>query len=85
MARMKSISAIETELKKAEDDLKKAQEKVDILSNRVLKLQQQKQEYESRKIIDAYKRSGKTLDELLTFLERKRQSLFLQNLLHIFW
>lgn len=69
MARTKSISAIETELKKAEDDLKKAQEKVDILSNRVLKLQQQKQEYESRKIIDAYKKSGKTLDELLTFLD----------------
>lgn len=69
MARTKSISAIETELKKAEDDLKKAQEKVDILSDRVLKLQQQKQEYESRKIIDAYKKSGKTLDELLTFLD----------------
>ena len=69
MARTKSISAIETELKKAEDDLKTAQEKVDILSNRVLKLQQQKQEYESRQIIDAYKKSGKTLDELLTFLD----------------
>ena len=69
MARTKSISAIETELKKAEDDLKKAQEKVDILSNRVLKLQQQKQEYESRQIIDAYKKSDKTLDELLTFLD----------------
>lgn len=68
MARTKSISAIETELKKAEDDLKKAQEKVDILSDRVLKLQQ-KQEYESRQIIDAYKKSGKTLDELLTFLD----------------
>lgn len=69
MARTKSISAIETELKKAEDDLQKAQEKVDILSDRVLKLQQQKQEYESRQIIDAYKKSGKTLDELLTFLD----------------
>lgn len=69
MARTKSISAIETELKKAEDDLKKAQEKVDILSDRVLKLQQQKQEYESRQIIDAYKKSGKTLDEMLTFLD----------------
>ena len=69
MARTKSISAIETELKKAEDNLKKAQEKVDILSDRVLKLQQQKQEYESRQIIDAYKKSGKTLDELLTFLD----------------
>lgn len=69
MARTKSISAIETELKKAEDDLKKAQEKVDILSDRILKLQQQKQEYENRQIIDAYKKSGKTLDELLTFLD----------------
>ena len=69
MARTKSISVLETELKKAEDDLKKAQEKVDILSDRVLKLQQQKQEYESRQIIDAYKKSGKTLDELLTFLD----------------
>lgn len=69
MARTKSISAIETELKKAEGDLKKAREKVDILSDRVLKLQQQKQEYESRKIIDAYKKSSKTLDELLTFLD----------------
>lgn len=69
MARTKSISVIETELKKAEDDLKKAQEKVDILSDRVLKLQQQKQEYESKRIIDAYKKSGKTLDELLTFLD----------------
>ena len=68
MARTKSISTIETELRKAEADLKKAQEKVDTLSERVLKLQQQKQEYETRQIIDAYKKSGKTLDELLTFL-----------------
>ena len=68
MARTKSISTIETELRKAETDLKKAQEKVDTLSERVLKLQQQKQEYETRQIIDAYKKSGKTLDELLTFL-----------------
>ena len=68
MARTKSISTIETELRKAEADLKKAQEKVDTLSARVLELQQQKQEYETRQIIDAYKRSGKTLDELLTFL-----------------
>ena len=36
MARMKSISTIETELKKAEAELKKAQEKVDFLSDRVL-------------------------------------------------
>ena len=69
MARKKSISAIETELKQAEADLRKAQEKVDLLSEKVLKLQQQKQEYEARPIFDAYKKSGKTLAELLTFLD----------------
>ena len=69
MARMKSISTIETELKKAEADFKKAQEKVDALSQRVLELQQQKQEYETRQIITAYKKSSKSLEELLIFLE----------------
>lgn len=69
MARMKSICTIETELRKAEADLKRAQEKVDALSQRVLQLQQQKQEYEARQIITAYKKSGKSLDELLTFLD----------------
>lgn len=69
MARMKSIRTIETELRKAEADLKKAQENVDALSQRVLQLQQQKQEYETKRIIAAYKKSGKTLDELLTFLD----------------
>ena len=69
MARMKSISTIETELKKAESDLKKAQEKVDFLSDRVLELQKQKQEYETRQIIDAYKKSSRSLEELLTFLD----------------
>ena len=69
MARMKSISAIETELQKAEADLKKAQQKVDAISKQILKLQQQKQEYEARQIMNAYKKSGKTLEELLTFLD----------------
>lgn len=69
MARMKSICTIETELRKAEADLKKAQEKVDALSQRMLQLQQQKQVYEARQIITAYKKSGKSLDELLTFLD----------------
>ncbi|MBQ9438804.1 MAG: hypothetical protein IJU50_10795 [Lachnospiraceae bacterium] len=69
MERTKSIFAIETELRKAEDDLRKAQEKADALSELVLKLQQQKQEDENRQIDEAYKKSGKTLEELLTFLE----------------
>ena len=69
MARKKSISAIETELKQAEADLRKAQEKVDLLSEKVLNLQQQKQDYEARQIFEAYQKSGKTLAELLTSLD----------------
>ena len=51
MARMKTISSIETELYKAETDLAKAQERVDKLAAKVLSLQKKKQEYEARQIV----------------------------------
>lgn len=69
MARMRSISSIEAEFEKAEADLAKAQEKVDVLSSRVFELQKLKQEHEAKQIMDAYRRSGKTLQKLLTFLD----------------
>ncbi len=68
MARMKTISSIEAELEKVEAELTRAQEKVDRLSAKLLSLQKKKQEYEAKQIMDAYKQSGKTLGELLTFL-----------------
>ena len=69
MARMKTISSIETELYKAETDLAKAQERVDKLAAKVLSLQKKKQEYEARQIMEAYKKSGKSFQELMTFLD----------------
>ena len=69
MGRTRSISVIELELSKAEASLKKAQKKVDDLSELVLKLQRQKQEYEAKRIMEAYKKSGRTLEELLIFLD----------------
>ena len=68
MARMKTISSIETELAKVETDLNKAQARVDALTAKLLDLQKQKQEYEAKQIMDAYRKSGKTLEELMTFL-----------------
>ena len=68
MSRMRTISSIEAELTEAEANLAKAQEKVDALAAKVLSLQKQKQEYEAKQIIDAYKKSGKALEELMTFL-----------------
>ncbi len=69
MARTKSISSIETEIAKVEAELNKAQEKVDAISSKLLNLQKQKQDYEARQIMEAYKKSGKTMQELMTFLD----------------
>ena len=68
MARTKTISSIEAELAKAEADLSKAQQRVDALTARVLTLQKKKQAYETKRIMDAYQKSGKTFDELMVFL-----------------
>ena len=69
MARTRSISSIDAEIAKVEAELNKAQEKVDAISTKLLKLQKQKQDYEARQIMEAYKKSGKTMQELMTFLD----------------
>jgi septal ring factor EnvC (AmiA/AmiB activator) len=47
MARVRSISSIEAEIKKVEADLAKTQQKCDTLSARLLELQKQKHEYKA--------------------------------------
>ena len=69
MARTRSISSIDAEIANAEAELNKAQEKVDAISAKLLKLQKQKQDYEVKQIMEAYKKSGKTMQELMTFLD----------------
>ena len=69
MARMRSISSIETEITKVEADLVKVQEKYDSLAAKLLELQQLKQDYEAKQIMAAFHKSGKSIQELMTFLE----------------
>lgn len=69
MARIRSISSIETEISKVESDLAKAQARCDALSARLLELQKTKQELEAKKVMDAFRKSGKSIQELMTFLE----------------
>ena len=69
MARARSISSINTELSKLQAELAKAQEKCDTLSARILELQNQKQLIESKQVMDAFKRSGKSMQELMNFLD----------------
>ena len=69
MARTRSISSIETEITKFSAELQKAQEKLDDLTQRLLELQEQKQSIETKQIMDAFRKSGKSMQELMTFLD----------------
>lgn len=69
MARTRSISSIEAEIKKLEAELKKAQAKVDATSARILELRKVKEDYGSRQVMEAFRKSGKSLQELMTFLD----------------
>lgn len=69
MARSRSISSINTELEKLEAELIRAQQRVDSISEKILMLQKQKQEYETRQIMEAYRKSRKSFQELMTFLD----------------
>ena len=69
MARTRSISSIDAEIKKLEEELKKTQARMDAISARILELRKVKQDYESRQIMEAFHKSGKSLQELMTFLD----------------
>ena len=69
MARSRSISSINTELEKLEAELTRAQQRVDSISEKILTLQKQKQEYKTRQIMEAYRKSRKSFQELMTFLD----------------
>ena len=69
MARSRSMTSIDTEIGKIEAELEKLQKKEEALTARLRNLQKQKQEYESKQIIDAFRKSGKSLAELMTFFD----------------
>ena len=69
MARTRSITSIEAEISKVSSELKQAQEKADALSQRLLELQQMREAYESKQVMEAFRKSGKSLQELLTYLD----------------
>ena len=69
MARTRSIASIDTEIAKLQAELTKAQEKCDSISARILELQNQKQLAETKQVMEAFKRSGKSMQELMNFLD----------------
>ena len=68
MARSKSISTIDNEISKITDEIIKLRRKEELLTEKLQSLQKQK-DYEVKQVMDAFQKSGKSLQELLTFLQ----------------
>lgn len=68
MARKKSTEAIEAEINKTKSDMSKLQDRYDKLADKLKDLQDQKLRIEGDAIMDAYLKSGKSFDEIMTFL-----------------
>ena len=68
MARKKSTEAIEAEISKVKSDMSRLQDRYDKLADKLKELQAQKRRIEADAIMDAYLKSGKSFDEIMTFL-----------------
>lgn len=68
MARKKSTAAIEAEITKVKSDMSKLQDRYDKLAEKLKDLQEQKRKSEADAIMDAYEKSDKSFDEIMTFL-----------------
>ena len=68
MARKKSTEAIDAEINKIKSDMSRLQDKYDKLADKLKELQEQKRRIEGDAIMDAYLKSGKSFDEIMTFL-----------------
>ena len=68
MARTKTISSIDNEINKLTTAIDRIEKKKTMMTEQLLKLQRQKQEFETKQVMDAFRSSGKSLNELLIFL-----------------
>ena len=68
MARKKKIEAIENEISKVKSDMSTLQDRYDKLAEKIEDLQKQKRRIKADTIMEAYLKSGKNFDEIMTFL-----------------
>ena len=68
MARKKSAESIDAEIAKIKSDMSKLQDRLDSLAEKLRDLQEQKRQHEADAIMEAYLKSGKSLNEVMTFL-----------------
>ena len=63
-----AIEAIENEISKVKSDMSKLQNRYNKLAEKLEDLQKQKRRIEADTIMEAYLKSGKNFDEIMTFL-----------------
>ena len=69
MARKRSTETIDAEIAKVMADMSKLQDWYDKLADKLKDQQEQKRRREADAIMDAYLKSGKSLEEIMTFLK----------------
>ncbi|MCH4038659.1 MAG: hypothetical protein LKE79_01350 [Lachnospiraceae bacterium] len=69
MARKRSAESIDTEIAKVESEMSRLQERYDSLAEKLKSLQDQKRKLETDMLMEAYLNSGKSFDEVMTFLK----------------
>ena len=69
MARKRSTETIDAEIAKVMADMSKLQDRYDKLADKLKDLQEQKRRREADTIMEAYLKSGKSLEEIMTFLK----------------
>ena len=70
MPRSKSIASIDNRIKKVQENLFKTKARLDQLTAELPQLEREKKLRQADAILQALSKSGKSLDEVLTFLGR---------------
>lgn len=68
MARKKSTETIDTEIIKVKASMSRLQDRYEKLADKLKDLQEQKRRREADAIMEAFVKSGKSFDEIMTFL-----------------
>ena len=69
MARKKSTETLDVEITKIKSDMSKRQDRYNKLADKLKDLEDQKRRIEADAIMDAYLKSGRSFDEIMTFLK----------------
>ena len=69
MARKKTTETFDAEITKVKATMSKLQDRYDKLAKQLTDLEEQKRRRQAEEIMDAFLESGKSFDEIMTFLK----------------